>query len=680
MDRNNSQNQLSKYLTVHQAAELLGVSMSTLRNWDRTGKLKAARHPLNMYRLYLRSDLEKILQDLARDAKNNEKTLFGKINRESNDILPTKKSAVLKYGAQQTVGPYELDQIYLESCIEGMKRLPSNSVDVVIADPPYNLSKGGNWKWNNSVKLPGFGGDWSKAMVEWDNMPLSDYFNFTVAWLFELKRVVRPSGSIWIHGTYHNIGIINFALQLLEVEIINEVIWYKRNSFPNLSGRRLTASHEIILWAHTGGPKNRKYYFNYKRSKEMLCPEDNLKIEGKQMRTIWDIPNNKKRVEILFGKHPTQKPIRLLKRMLEISAQKGQILLVPFSGSGSECVAAKELGFRFLAFETEQKYIDISKKRLTNVKLTKDYFHLNKNIGEKFVQLPLKTLPTVRKQKTIPSLIKWTGSKRSQANLIADLMPSSYHRYFEPFLGGGALLYIATVPGSVAGDVYEPLIRLWKLVQMEPDKVVGDYKNKWTELKKELDVIVINSTKKGEGMPKIFYSVRKRFNKTYDPLDLNFLMRTCVNGIVRFNSNGEFNNSFHLSRRGMNPERFKKVVESWHSVIQGVKFVCQDYTQTLSMTEKGDFVYLDPPYSGNKHRYIENLDLEKFLDTLDNLNQRGVKWALSFDGKRGKIDLTHNIPKSLFKRQLYLTSGNSAVNKVLNGPIEQVEESLYLNY
>jgi len=606
--------------------------------------------------------------------------LFDMFNSVSNDKSSIKKSSALVTDSQQdTIGPYELNRVYPEDCIEGMKQLPSNSIDVAIADPPYNLSKGGCWKWDNSIHLPGFGGDWSKVMAEWDDMSLSKYFSFTVAWIAELKRIVRPSGSLWIHGTYHNIGIINFALQLLEIEIINEVVWYKRNSFPNLSGRRLTASHETLLWAHTGGPKNRKYYFNYEKSKEMSYPEDNLKKKDRQMRTVWDIPNNKKRDEIAYGKHPTQKPIRLLMRMLEISAQKGQLLIAPFAGSGSDCVAAKELGISFLAFENDPEYIEICKRRLSKDNSSKEYNHLIKKKEKQHVALVLKKLHTARMVTTIPSLIKWTGSKRSQAGLIADMMPP-YNRYIEPFLGSGALLYIAAVPGSVAGDLYEPLISLWKLIQMEPDKVVEDYKSKWTNLNQELDAIDTNIIKKGGGIPKIFYALRKHFNETHDPLDLNFLMRTCVNGIVRFNSKGDFNNSFHLSRRGMTPEHFKKVVESWHSVIQGVEFVCQDYTETLASTEKDDFVYLDPPYAGNRQRYIENVDLERFFDTLEELNQRGVKWALSFDGKRGKKDLTHNVPESLFKRQLYLASGNSAVNKVLNGPIEQVAESLYLNY
>ena len=125
---------------------------------------------------------------------------------------------------------------------------------------------------------------------------------------------------------------------------------------------------------------------------------------------------------------------------------------------------------------------------------------------------------------------------------------------------------------------------------------------------------------------------------------------------------------------------FKKSSFSF-KVVNGNKSQLDTHSnETLATTGKDDFVYFDPPYAGNRQRYIENLDLERFFDTLEALNQRGVKWALSFDGKRGKEDLTHNVPETLFKRQLYLTSGNSAVNKVLNGPIEQVAESLYLNY
>ena len=259
----------------------------------------------------------------------------------------------------------ELNTIINRDCIEGMKTLEDNTVDLIIADPLYNLSKGGEWKWDNSVKLAGMGGNWNKVMESWDNMSLSEYFTFTIAWLTEVQRILKPTGSMWIFGTYHNIGIINVVCQLLNIEIINEVIWYKRNAFPNLSGRRLTASHETILWCNKGG-KKREYYFDYDYSKNGNFDYDFLKQPGKQMRTVWDISNNKEKRELEYGKHPTQKPLRILKRMIQLSSREGDIMLTPFLGAGSECVAAKELGRNYLGYEIDPQYVDITHKRLEN--------------------------------------------------------------------------------------------------------------------------------------------------------------------------------------------------------------------------------------------------------------------------------------------------------------------------
>ena len=168
---------------------------------------------------------------------------------------------------------------------------------------------------------------------------------------------------MWIFGTYHNTGIINVVCQLLKIEIINEIIWYKRNAFPNLSGRRLTASHETILWCNKG-VKRREYYFDYEYSKNGEFPGDLLKAEGKQMRTVWDIPNNKTKEELLYGKHPTQKPLKILKRMIKLSSKKGDIMLTPFAGAGSECVAAKETGRKYIGFETDPVYVKIANTRI----------------------------------------------------------------------------------------------------------------------------------------------------------------------------------------------------------------------------------------------------------------------------------------------------------------------------
>jgi|TARA_B100002003_G_C13862070_1_gene421964 DNA modification methylase len=139
----------------------------------------------------------------------------------------------------------KLNTINNIDCLEGYKLLEDNSIDLIIADPPYNLSKSStHWKWNNEVKNIGFGGKWNITNEDWDDISFDDYWKFSTSWILESKRVLKPTGSIWVFGTYHNIGIFNVLFQTTGIEIINEIIWYKRNAFPNLSNRRFTASHE----------------------------------------------------------------------------------------------------------------------------------------------------------------------------------------------------------------------------------------------------------------------------------------------------------------------------------------------------------------------------------------------------------------------------------------------------
>ncbi len=265
----------------------------------------------------------------------------------------------------------------------------------------------------------------------------------------------------------------------------------------------------------------------------------------------------------------------------------------------------------------------------------------------------------------VPSLLKWTGSKRSQATTIAAYAPN-FNRYYEPFLGGGAVLYFLGGPGAIAGDVYGPLIAFWSLVRDEPEHLILDYTRQWRALQDDL--------------PAYYYHVRDRFNEQKRPEDLNFLMRTCVNGIVRFSRSGDFNNSFHLSRRGMVPPKFAKIVRTWTIRLRDVQLLTGDFETSTETATTGDFIYLDPPYAGNKQRYIENLSVERLCHVLEDFNRRGVKWALSFDGARGQTAYDYTIPEDLYKRRTALDSGYSAVSKVLNGPVELVTESLYLNY
>jgi DNA modification methylase len=263
--------------------------------------------------------------------------------------------------ASMPAGGLETQHVYEGSFLELVQQIPDKSVDLIIADPPYNASKGNPLALESGM-LPGTGGSWKKIGQVWDDMSLTDYLAFTINWLTEARRILKQTGSMWVHGTYHSAGITNVAMQLLGIEIINEVVWYKRNSFPNLAGRRLTASHETILWAHRGG--KREYRFNYEHSKCGDFSDDDLKAPGKQMRTVWDLPNNKPRHEQAHGKHPAQKPVRLARRLIQLSAQPGDLCVVPFAGSGTECVAAKEEGLHYIGFDTDPVYVEIARARL----------------------------------------------------------------------------------------------------------------------------------------------------------------------------------------------------------------------------------------------------------------------------------------------------------------------------
>lgn len=253
--------------------------------------------------------------------------------------------------------------LMLQDAIEGMANLPDNSFDLAICDPPYGAATKASWNYAGENKLKGFGGDWKLTSEEWDHISPDVSFSFTLAWLTQLKRIVKPTGSIWIHATYHNSGFANVACQMLGLEIINEVTWFKRNAFPNLSKRRLTASHETILWVHTGG-KKRQYTFNYDDVKKASFAGDALKEADKQLRTVWDIPNNKKKEELMFGSHPTQKPLRVADRLLMISGTKGGNLIVPFAGSGTEMLAGLRYGMNVTGFELNEEYRDLAAKRL----------------------------------------------------------------------------------------------------------------------------------------------------------------------------------------------------------------------------------------------------------------------------------------------------------------------------
>lgn len=244
--------------------------------------------------------------------------------------------------------------LYHGDSIALLNQLAPNSVDMVFADPPYNLSNGGfTVHAGRMVSVNKGGWDISRGFLE-------DY-TFHLQWLEACKRILKPHGTLWVSGTYHSIYQCGHALQSLGYHILNDVSWFKPNASPNLSCRFFTASHETLIWARK--EKKAKHTFNYKLMKEGNWPEDKFKKPGLQMRSVWSL-GTPKRDEKKFGKHPTQKPLDLLKRVILASTKKGDIILDPFTGSSTTGIAAVQQGRKFVGFDSEKDYLELSKKRL----------------------------------------------------------------------------------------------------------------------------------------------------------------------------------------------------------------------------------------------------------------------------------------------------------------------------
>lgn len=238
--------------------------------------------------------------------------------------------------------------IYAGDCLEVMERLPAASVDMVFADPPYNLSNGG-FSCHAGRMVPVHKGDWDKSKgLETDLI-------FTTEWLRRCQRLLKPSGSIWISGTQHVIFVVGFALQKLGFHLLNTITWYKPNAPPNLSCRFFTHSNELLIWASPQGGRSRKHVFNYEEMRR--------RNGDRQMRDVWQlgapVPDEKK-----FGKHPTQKPLALLNRIIAASTNPEDLVLDPFCGSGTTGVMAVALRRRFIGIEMDTNHLKTTVRRL----------------------------------------------------------------------------------------------------------------------------------------------------------------------------------------------------------------------------------------------------------------------------------------------------------------------------
>jgi modification methylase len=252
--------------------------------------------------------------------------------------------------------PSDADRILIGDCIAELARLPAQSVDLIFADPPYNLQLQGDLKRPDDSRVDAVDDDWDKFAS------FSAYDDFTRAWLAACRRVMKPTATLWVIGSYHNIFRVGAILQDLQFWILNDVVWRKSNPMPNFRGRRFTNAHETLIWA-ARDPGGKGYTFNYEALK--------AGNEDVQMRSDWTIAlcTGEERLKANDGKklHPTQKPEALLARVILASSRPGDLVLDPFCGTGTTGAVAKRLGRCFIGIEREASYAAAAQARIAAV-------------------------------------------------------------------------------------------------------------------------------------------------------------------------------------------------------------------------------------------------------------------------------------------------------------------------
>ncbi|WP_321499147.1 site-specific DNA-methyltransferase [Breoghania sp.] len=259
-------------------------------------------------------------------------------------------------GTGSDLKPAWLDTILVGDCIAALERLPKHSVDVVFADPPYNLQLGGELHRPDQSRVDACDDAWDQFES------FEAYDAFTRAWLLAVKRVLKPTGTLWVIGSYHNIFRVGAKMQDLGFWLLNDVVWLKSNPMPNFRGKRFTNAHETMIWA-TPSKDAKGYTFNYEALKSF---NDDL-----QMRSDWHLPlcNGGERLKDENGDkvHPTQKPESLLYRVLLSSTNPGDVVLDPFFGTGTTGAVAKKLGRHFVGVERQRSYIEAATKRIAAI-------------------------------------------------------------------------------------------------------------------------------------------------------------------------------------------------------------------------------------------------------------------------------------------------------------------------
>ncbi|MBV8686266.1 MAG: site-specific DNA-methyltransferase [Alphaproteobacteria bacterium] len=300
-----------------------------------------------------------------------------------------------------------LDQIIESDCIAAMAALPAGSIDMIFADPPYNLQLGGDLFRPEGGRVDAVDDDWDKFAS------FSAYDEFTRAWLAEARRILKPNGTLWVIGSYHNIYRVGAALQDEGFWILNDIIWRKANPMPNFRGTRFTNAHETLIWASRG--EDSRYTFNYRAMKAL---NDEL-----QMRSDWLLPicSGGERVKGEGGAkaHPTQKPESLLYRVLLACTQPGDVVLDPFFGTGTTGAVARRLGRHWIGIEREQRYVRVARARIDST-LELDESAMKTVAFSKRAQPRVPFGALVETGMLAPGTTVTDGRRRWQARVLAD--------------------------------------------------------------------------------------------------------------------------------------------------------------------------------------------------------------------------------------------------------------------
>jgi len=312
------------------------------------------------------------------------------------------KNATFDPAAKHTL---PLDEVLVGDCVKLMDSLPEGSVDMIFADPPYNLQLEGDLVRPNNTKVDAVDDHWDQFAS------FKAYDDFTKKWMKAARRILKPDGSIWVIGSYHNIFRVGSMMQDLGFWMLNDVVWLKTNPMPNFRGRRFTNAHETLIWA--ARDKEARYRFNYESMKAL---NDDF-----QMRSDWTLPicSGPERLKKDGKKaHPTQKPESLLYRILLSSSEVGDVVLDPFFGSGTTGAVAKALGRHFIGLEREDEYAEIARARISKVRQIEDKTLVLNESKRSLPRIPFGTV--VERGLIRPGTVLTDPRKRYSAKVRAD--------------------------------------------------------------------------------------------------------------------------------------------------------------------------------------------------------------------------------------------------------------------